>query len=123
MPGQIPSSICVACLDKGLGEQLKTAIQLWSLNQGIKMENVQHHLQNSLWLLSAFTKNRNVPKLLTDKMNAKLLHLFMQQNCLEYHHYSSPILHNPLTSLWRVTIQWTLVDSENVRAEPILAFI
>lgn len=37
-PGQIPSTICVACLDKGSGDQLKTIIQLWSLNQGIKME-------------------------------------------------------------------------------------
>lgn len=40
-----------------------------------------------------------------NKMNAELLHLFMQQNCLEQY-----------LVLWWVIVQWTLVDSENVRA-------
>lgn len=40
-PGQMPSSIVVACLDRDSGEQLKIIIQLWPLNQVIKMENCQ----------------------------------------------------------------------------------
>lgn len=39
MPGQMPSSIYAACMGGGgSGEQLKTIIQLWLLNRGIKME-------------------------------------------------------------------------------------
>lgn len=38
-------------------------------------------------------------------MNAELLHLVTQQNCLEQY-----------LVLWWVTVQRTLVDSENVRA-------
>lgn len=74
--GEMPSGICAVRLDGGPGEQLKTIIQLWPLNQEIKMENVQHLLQNSLSLPSTFTTSREVPKLLTDKMNAELLHLY-----------------------------------------------
>ena len=39
-------------------------------------------------------------------MNAELLHLFMQQNCLEQH-----------LVLWRATVRWAFADSENVGAE------
>lgn len=60
---------------------------------------------------SQLLQRRDVPKLLTDKMNAELLHLFMQQNCLEQY-----------LVLWRVTVQWTLVDSENVSIHAIHRF-
>jgi hypothetical protein len=54
--------------------------------------------------------SRDVPKLLTDKMNAEPLHLLMQQNYLEQH-----------LALWRVTVIWHLLTQRMVEQERILA--
>lgn len=53
----------------------------------------------------------NVPKVLTDKINAELLHLFTQQNYLEQH-----------LVLWRITVIWYLLTQRMLEQEGILAF-
>lgn len=52
---------------------------------GNQMKKCPAPSMNSPWLPLTFTLCRDVPKLLTDKMKAELLHLFMQLNCLEQH--------------------------------------
>lgn len=112
IPRKSPSGVYAHCLDGGSGEQPKAIIQHWPLNQEIKIEKCPAPLQNSMWPLSTFTISRDVPELLTDKMNTELLHLFMLQNYLKQH-----------LALWRVTVTLYLLTQRTVaRKEPHYSF-
>lgn len=70
-----PASVLLAWKKaRGSAKNHYSALVSESGNQNGK--NVQHLLQNSLWQLSAFTKNRDKLKLLTDQMNSELLPSF-----------------------------------------------
>lgn len=77
MPGKMPSNICITRLDGGSGKQLKTTIQLWPLNRGINMEKCPVPSTKQCVAALTFTTSKDVLKLLKDKRNAELLHLFM----------------------------------------------
>lgn len=113
MPGQMPSSIHAACLGRGgSGEQLKTIIQLWPLNRGIKTEKCPVPPTKQSMATLSFYNEQGRTQVINRQNDAELLPLFMQQNCLEQH-----------LVLWRFTIQWHLLTQSMLQQEGISAFI